>query len=289
MHSAPGIRKPAVAGRFYPASPSGLKAQLQEILDKIDCAVPEFRHGSLLGGIVPHAGYVYSGLIAMHFFAFLMRQGVRFDTAVIVCPNHLGAGPEIALDGHQFWQTPLGNVKIDQDINNLLGLEVSSLAHKFEHSAEVVVPMLQFAYREDFTLVPVSMHNQTPEAARQIASGIEYARKVSGKTFLVIASCDFSHYESPEFGASQDNLALEKIRSFDVDGLASVVRNHRITTCGHGPVMVLMELAKRWLLKPHVQILATGHSGQVLPSDTVVRYVSTCFGEAPEVEKQKMY
>ncbi|HSV87666.1 MAG TPA: AmmeMemoRadiSam system protein B [Bacteroidales bacterium] len=281
MKTSSSVRKPAFSGRFYPGSPLGLKELIECFLVRIKACELPFRHGKILGGIVPHAGYIYSGYIAMHFFALMSQQKFRFDTAIVVCPNHAGTGPEISLDGHDYWETPLGNVKIDQKFNSLLGLEFCSEAHKYEHSAEVLVPMLQYFFNENFSLVPVCMWKQTPEAARLLASRIASAKKDSGRNILVIASSDFTHYENPEFGAMQDNLALEKILAFDVNGLARVINMHSISMCGSGPAMVLMELAMKFYQQPAAQILASGHSGQVAPSDKVVRYVSVCFGEAP--------
>jgi hypothetical protein len=52
------------------------------------------------------------------------------------------------------------------------------------------------------------------------------------------------------------------------------VRNKHITVCGYGSIMTLIEYAKLEAEKPKAKILKIGNSGEVIPSDEVVDYVS---------------
>ena len=270
----PTTRKASAAGRFYPAHEKQIVELFQNILLKQKPAFSKIKDADILGGIVPHAGYVYSGKVALQFFEFLSESGFTFDTAIILAPNHSGWGPEIALDANNFWETPMGPVAVDKEFSDLLEIPKSAEAHQIEHAAEVMVPMLQYFFRKGFNILPVSIWNQTPAAARALAIQLLAANKKLGKKILVIASTDFSHYVSTELGRRQDDKALEKIINMDINGLAQVINQEEISICGYGPIMTLMAMAKLLYEKPTCSILSRGNSGEVISSDEVVHYVS---------------
>ena len=110
---------------------------------------------SIIGGIVPHAGYVYSGYETYHFFDIVRRSRIHFETILILCPNHRGIGPGVSVDGTDFWNTPLGKVPLDKDFVALLGIPVSIEAHAYEHSAEVMLPFLKEYLDYEFKIVPI--------------------------------------------------------------------------------------------------------------------------------------
>ena len=99
----------------------------------------------MIGGLVPHAGYVYSGPCAAHFYALLDNSIQR---VILLGVNHQARGHRAALSPADFWQTPLGIVRIDQESNHLLQdavhfLKQDEVAHAREHSIEVQLPFLQ--------------------------------------------------------------------------------------------------------------------------------------------------
>lgn len=268
------IRKASAAGRFYPADEKSLHDFFEKLHYEGKSTLSQLGNEEILGGIVPHAGYMYSGKTALHFFESLSQNKIVFDTAIILSPNHSGWGPKLALDGHDAWETPLGLVNIDQDFYPLLNIEPSSEAHQIEHSAEVVVPMLQYFFKKGFKILPISMWDQSPATARSLALQLVTANKKLGKKIIVIASSDFSHYVSPEYGREQDDLALERIARMDINGLARVIHQDDISICGYGPIMTLMAMAKLLFEKPSVKIIDRSHSGQTVASKEVVHYVS---------------
>src|SRR5512142_407721 len=121
------VRKPAVAGQFYPSSPvrieESFRRYLREEKSRIDLTLA---NTNIIGGVVPHAGYAYSGHHAIHFFEILARSGQVIDTVVIINPNHAGYGPAIALDTHDAWATPLGHVMLDKEMMQLLPFPAAS-------------------------------------------------------------------------------------------------------------------------------------------------------------------
>ena len=103
-------REEFVRGKFYPAERKDIEKMIKKFL-KIES--PKKMDGEILGGIVPHAGYEYSGPSAVHFFNVL--KGKDIETVVIVNPSHTGYGEEISLDTNEVWGSPMGDVEKDEN------------------------------------------------------------------------------------------------------------------------------------------------------------------------------
>lgn len=271
MHT---IRKASAVDRFYPGEERSLKELIRDLLLQEEASIIPFQNKEILGGVVPHAGYVYSGRTALHFFYGLSLATFKFDTAIILSPNHSGWGPGLALDDHHAWETPLGIVELDRDFYPLLQIQQFPDAHRHEHSAEVMVPMLQYFFKKDFRILPICMWDQSPQTAQSLALQLVSANKKLGKKILVIASSDFSHYVTPLQGRGLDDLVLERMTSLDINGMSRVIHQNNITMCGHGPIMTLMAMGKLLFEAPQLKVLNRSHSGHAVASDEVVHYAS---------------
>lgn len=273
-------RQAAVAGKFYPGTKEKITQQLNDILQKekpfIDLSLSKKQ---IIGAVVPHAGYMYSAYQALHFFEILKHSHQQFDTFFIINPNHTGYGAEISLDDNDFWDSPFGKVEIDKDFYDFLDFSESADAHKFEHSGEVMLPMLQHTLNYPFKIVPVTLSNQNPKNARFIAQNIIKANNILKKKICIIASSDFSHFVDPEEGKELDKFVIDEILKLNPEGVFRRVQEKNISVCGYGPIMTLLEYASLITQEPQVQILKIGHSGEVIPSNEVVDYVSMLFYE----------
>jgi AmmeMemoRadiSam system protein B len=274
-------REPAVAGTFYPSSASELTKMLDNLLVTEKSKIKsEMSDKKILGGVVPHAGYKYSGCESVHFFEILHQDfKVFFDTIFILNPNHHGYGPEIAVDENDSWDTPLGNVLLDKEMIDALAFPVSSDAHKFEHSGEVVLPYLQKFLDYDFKIVPISYLRQDPEKSIEIAERIIEINKIQNKKILLIASSDFSHFVTPEVGEKKDKKIIEKILNLDVEGVFNEIKNSNATVCGCGPIMTLIHYVKKVSEKPDARLLCFGNSAKSHKALEVVDYASILFYE----------
>src|SRR5213079_426672 len=126
------VRRPAVAGRFYPDQPAQLTADIRGFLADRPPAL------KAMGLVVPHAGYMYSGHVAGAVYASVEIP----SRLVILCPNHTGLGVPLSIMKTGSWQTPLGEMEIDVELCEALMAVDSDLqddveAHRFEHSLEV--------------------------------------------------------------------------------------------------------------------------------------------------------
>ena len=253
------MRYPAVAGAFYERSRDALLRQIRECYTHPlgPGRVPQVQSGDrrILGLVVPHAGYVYSGPIAAHSYAALAVDGWP-SSFVILGPNHHGAGAPLAITNHD-WQTPLGLAAADAGLYARLSkppLEEDVRAHRDEHSIEVQLPFLQQLH-ESVRFVPICMAFQEYELASEV--GRLVADAVKGTDVILIASSDFTHVgpqynqiptrglSAPEFAKEQDAKAIEKILALDANGFAGKVTQAEISMCGYGPVIAMLAAAKQ--------------------------------------------
>ncbi|MDE1866545.1 MAG: AmmeMemoRadiSam system protein B, partial [Thaumarchaeota archaeon] len=202
------IRTPAVAGMFYPKAQQELRSNIRE------CFLHNFGPGKLppstndeniIGVIVPHAGYMYSGPIAAN--SYYAISSLRPDLVIIIGPNHWGIGCDIAAMKDGLWRTPLGDVEVDThtaiEINKISkNIELDFFSHTRDHSLEVQVPMLQEIYSHKFKILPIILIDQSYNAAKEIGMAIS---KISrGKKTMIVGSSDFTHYEENEHAHKQD-------------------------------------------------------------------------------------
>lgn len=268
-------RNPAVAGKFYPGNEKELNSLLDDIYkfegQNIDTS---YAQNNLIGGVVPHAGYQFSGYEAVYFFENLRKAPNNYSTFVIVYPNHNIAMEDMTVDGHTHWETPLGKVKVDVEFAKKLNLPISDEEGKEEHSGEVMVPFLQYFLDYPFQIVPIIMTNQNIQNAELLARLINNAQNETGRNIQIIASSDFSHFVAPETGQELDNLVIDQIKALNtIEVYEEIVRND-ISVCGYGPIMTLMEYAKFVADNPQAEVLKKGNSAKMYPSSEVVDYVS---------------
>jgi len=227
--------------------------------------------------LVPHAGYIYSGPCAAHFYALLQHSIQR---VILLGVNHQASGHRAALSPAASWQTPLGTVAIDQELNDLLEdavpfLKQDDVAHAREHSIEVQLPFLQRVLGE-FSLIPVSLAHismeECVELGAAIAAILREDRK-SGTQTVMIASSDLSHYLSPKETVELDGIALEQVLELNPRALIAAVERENITMCGSIPTAVLLFAANALGLN-QACLLKHCHSGDVVPMRKVVGYAS---------------
>ncbi len=284
------IRKPAVAGQFYDGGETSLKKTIEQCFldERGPRSLPKISRGNkeLIGIVVPHAGYIYSGAIAAHSYKILAENGFA-EIFIILGPNHRGMGSGISIMTEGSWLTPLGKVPI----NNKTAEEIykglidnDENAHLYEHSIEVQLPFLQYiADEKDFSFVPVCMALQDYDTSKEIGEILANAINNTNQKIVIIASTDFSHvgfdYMSmpperirvDEYAEKQDKFAIEKILKMDPEGLIDTVHEKNISMCGYGPVAVMLTAAKI-LGANKAELLKYGTSYEVHPGTSCVGY-----------------
>lgn len=268
-------RSAAVEGRFYPSTKSRIFDQIMDIEQSGRYPEPDLSPGRVYGAVLPHAGHIYSGYQTIPFFQLIRRHRLFPDTFVIVHPNHSGQGSAVAIDESEVWSNSIGEVEVDTELARFMKLPFDQGAHAKEHSAEVIIPFIQYFLSDHpFSIVPICMLEQSHENASLIAKRIIEASKKTGKKIMLLASCDFSHYLSPSEGRKMDEVVIDHILRRNAPGVEQAVKEKHISVCGYGPIMALMEYARSQSPNYEIEILARGHSGEVSPSPEVVDYIS---------------
>ncbi len=232
------IRKPTVAGSFYPGSARELAAMIETMVD--DGAAK----AHVFGLVSPHAGIIYSGAVAG---AVISRIRIT-DTVIIMGPNHTGLGKPFAIMTSGTWETPLGNVDIDGALASKLLAGSSYLAedydaHLREHSIEVQLPFLQY-FKKDVKIVPIVLSHAGGEVYKEIGQEIAEVLAGLGREVVILASSDMTHYEPRKEAERKDNSAIGAILDLDEDALLDRIAAENITMCGYGPVAALISAAK---------------------------------------------
>ncbi len=270
------VRKAAFAGRFYPDDTKSIHAYMEHFLENEQSKIKMLpANSAIIGGVVPHAGIMYSGYEAVHFYEIVRRSRQRFDTVVIVNPNHTGNGIGIYNTAtYSLWETPLGTLENDTDFQDALNLPAYNLAHDFEHSGEVQLPFIQHFFDFQYKIVMITMNVQHVDSAKILAEKLIDASRRTGKKMLLIASSDFNHYDSFQTGYTKDRYVVDEILKNNPEGVFSAVKKHQVSVCGFGPIMTLLNVSRYFSANPDITMLRHGHSGEVHPSNQVVDYAS---------------
>lgn len=230
------MRRAAVAGQFYPSLARDLEKQVKKYFTKVD-AEPI----SALGGVVPHAGYQYSGRVAASVYGRLPEA----ETYIILGPNHTGYGSPVAVSG-QDWSTPLGKVETDVELVNALPrriIDFDETAHRYEHSIEVQLPFIQERYPQS-KFMGVAMGMQDEETVRDIAEDITMALRETGRNAIIIASSDFTHFMGEAAAKDIDHYVIEAILDLDVEEMYRRVYERNASICGYGPIAAMLQITK---------------------------------------------
>lgn len=260
------IRKPAVAGQFYPGAKEALTKAVEEYL------AYDAEPKKVLGLAAPHAGYVYSGPTAGHTYA----SAVIPKKCIVLSPNHTGMGAAAAVMADGEWATPLGNIPIDKEIaaallKNCAILKDDATAHVAEHSLEVQLPFLQVK-QPDLSIVPITLQHPSWGGCEELGKAIAKTVKDSGEDILIVASTDMNHYESQNVTMEKDGLAIEKVLALDPKGLIATCGEHHITMCGVIPTAIML-IACKELGAKEAKLVEHTTSGEVSGDyDAVVGY-----------------
>lgn len=274
------FQKPLLAGTWYPGSESELRASVEKYLSRVPSSGIVEKPIALIS---PHAGHMYSGQVAAYSYAGL--RGHKFDTVLVIGPSHRVPFSGAATFDCAGFSTPLGDVPMDRELAKAL-MKREPMIKNFpevfagEHSIEIQLPFLQ-AVLPGFRLVPVIMGDADMATCRRLADAI--CDCIRGKSVLVVASSDLSHFHSYETAKEMDQRLLESVKAMDADRLYSSLEKGTSEACGRGPVITAM-LFSRKLGANSCRVLEYANSGDVTGEKTssrgVVGYASAVFFES---------
>ncbi|MBU4483996.1 AmmeMemoRadiSam system protein B [bacterium] len=231
------IRKPAVAGQFYPLNKKELEAQVNAYLGVEATPI------KAKGIIAPHAGYMFSGHVAGATYA----RTIIPKRNIVLSPSHTGIGAQISIMSEGAWEMPSGRYQIDTGLAQSLmkhspDIEEDLLAHMGEHSLEVQLPFIA-ARNPDFKFVPITIQHISYGLCEKIGQAIAQTIRVLNEDVLIIASSDMTHHESQASANKKDYMAIDCIKAMDPEWLYNIVRSERISMCGVIPSTIMLVAA----------------------------------------------
>ena len=246
------VKASSLAGRWYAGDATALREQVDGLLA---AAGPPPISGPLVGLVVPHAGYVYSGRAAAVGYATLRTAAYR--RAVIIAPSHFSRFGGVALLDCAGFSTPLGTVPIDTDgVAALVGrplLHADADPYAPEHSLEIQLPLLQRVLPE-VSVLPMLVGQLAGDDYRQLADAL---RALADPGTVFIVSSDFVHYgwrfdylpfpsSAPEpvrAGLRDlDRGAIERVCAGDAEGFERYVAATGATICGRAPIRLFLTM-----------------------------------------------
>ncbi len=276
MSTSAEIRRPAVAGSFYPSSPIDLSKVIASMYAQVD-KFPIDGHPMAL--IVPHAGYPYSGKTAA--WAYKTLEGEQYDTVVVISPSHTVFFKGSSVYGGTGYETPLGVVEIDRELSEKIAsispsVYFSNMGHatgsmRGEHALEVQLPFLQIILGK-FKLVAIVMGDQEEDSV--FALGEALASALKNTNSLIVASSDLSHFHPEKVARRLDGAVREAIERYDPQLVIRTLESGKGEACGGGPIAASMIATKR-LGGHRVQFIHYTTSGETTGDfDEVVGYLS---------------
>jgi len=269
------IREPAVAGTFYPEKKITLDQEVAMVLEnslEIDL------QGEIIGMVVPHAGYMFSGGVAARACGQVFESKV--DIVVVIAPSHCEYFTEISIFDGYGYSTPLGTLPVDKELAEELAnqspqMVLSDKGHRFdEHALEVQLPFLQKVF-DTFRFVPIVMGEHSDDNIQSLANGL--AQVLKDKKALIVASTDLSHFYSDEKANSLDQIVVNNIEDFNEEKLFRNLQSGACEMCGGGPAVATMKACKL-LGATKSKVLLYRNSGDISGDrSNVVGYLSAVF------------
>lgn len=236
------MRKPSAAGTFYPSNPQELSGMINKFL--LEAPKTGFK-GQLIALMVPHAGYVYSGLTAA--YAYKLLEAQKYETVIILGPSHRVAFDGVAVYPSGSFSTPLGEIPVDNELADRLMSESSLIralpqAHAAEHSLEVQLPFLQKTLAPGFKILPIEIYQPNFATCKTLAQAL-YKVFRPGKNLLLM-STDMSHYHPYETAQLMDKPTMKFVADLSIDELVGHLNRENGELCGEAGVLTGMMMLK---------------------------------------------
>ena len=242
----PSVRPPYATG-FYPQDPYRCEEQIEALLASTPAQTTEVREP--LGGLVPHAGWVYSGATALRLWRALAGLPSPPELVVLLGAVHRPGVRCATISAEDRWATPLGTLEVDARLRAALlersdrELLCDNQAHVGEHSIEVQLPFIRHLL-PSASILPI----QVPADERAVDFGLLLARTIAadGRRIVVVASSDLTHYGSNygfvpagtgkdalEYGKRNDRRLIQQVHELSPQGVLREAHEH-YNACGSG-------------------------------------------------------
>ena len=233
------IRSPVGAGMFYPED-------RKEMLEYLRSFRLEERTGGFAQAIIaPHGAWSYSGTLVANAFSSAMGRNKSIKRVVILGPIHDKREKGLFLSNSYSFNTPLGNLHVDQDTTEELEfysnfIEINDIPHLAEHSIEILLPFVKYCFPHA-SIVPILMGQPKPQYIYDLAQALKAVITPILDETLIVVSCNLSCNSDQK---KAQLLAEECLRLFterNAAELASGILDGKLNACGAALVASLFE------------------------------------------------
>lgn len=280
-------RRAVFAGSWYPSFRGECERQIQDFADS-GPAIDQNKH--FVAGIVPHAGWYYSGSIACNVIRAL-QAGPTAD-AIVVFGMHLHPGSPRYIMTAGAWETPLGNIKINRELAGRLAdrfsFEIETARHfSRDNTIELQLPFVKFFF-PDAGLIPIGVPPDT--SSLEVGQAVGEIAAELGVHIRVIGSTDLTHYglnygfTSHGTGASavqwvkgeNDRRIIEAMLAMKPETVIDEAGASHNACCAGAAATAIA--AARQLGATQAEEMAYATSYDKTPGDSFVGYVGILFG-----------
>ncbi|NOY68392.1 MAG: AmmeMemoRadiSam system protein B [Deltaproteobacteria bacterium] len=280
-----GVRKASFAGSWYPDDPVECEAQIRKFLESDRFVSRTDREA--VAGIVPHAGWFFSGDLACSVIAALRgEKKSEQPDVVVVFGMHLPAESRPYIMPKGAWQTPFGDLEVAEELCRPLLEEFpftieSSDRFTPDNTIELQLPLISYFFDKPRI---VAMGVPPSQTALKIGQRVVDMASGLGLSVKIIGSTDLTHYgrnygfvpagqgrEAFEWvRAENDRRVIEKMMAMDAKGVvAEGLTNHN--ACCPGAAAAAIIAAGRAGAR---QAVLSGYSSsyEKSPGDSFVGY-----------------
>jgi AmmeMemoRadiSam system protein B len=281
------VRMPDFAGSWYPASESECRGEIESYIKKsVPLSAPDIKK---VGGIVPHAGWFFSGQIACNVIKCLKDN--QIPDVVVLFGMHLSPGSRNFIMREGYWETPLGNLEIHQELAERLIEEFpftveSASRHSADNTIELQLPFIKYFFPE-IKIVPIGI----PPVRDSLKIGervVEISQEL-GIKMIVIGSTDLTHYgynygfipkglgeEALDWVRNEnDKRVIERMVAMDAEGVISEGLKRHNACCSGAAATAIAAGRTLGAVKAEKIIYATSYDKS--PGNSFVGYAGIVF------------
>ncbi len=280
-------KRATFSGTWYPDAAPECEREIETFLTEYaDERLPDQVYR---GGIVPHAGWLFSGAIACNVIHRLTREPPPDVIVIFGMHLHPGAAPCIMTDGA--WETPLGDLPVDREFAEALRSRNSSFqvgpgSFGQDNTIELQLPFIKHFF-PDAKIVPVGAPPR--QASIEIGAAAADISRDLNKSIRVIGSTDLTHYGpgyrfSPKGSGraaldwvrnENDGAAIEAMIEMDPARVVDESLSNHNACCGGAAAAALSAGKRLGAAAAHKLAYATSHDKH--PSNDFVGYVGVVF------------
>ncbi|MDJ0912958.1 MAG: AmmeMemoRadiSam system protein B [Desulfobacterales bacterium] len=281
------VRKAMFMGSWYPGSASSCEREINSFLGEDGYAyIPR---GNFKGGIVPHAGWYFSGSIACNVIHCLKEE--RSPDVILIFGMHLHADSPNIIMTEGAWETPFGHIVIASELATALNKRFEFQIETTEHftqdnTIELQLPFIRFLY-PDVQIVPIGV----PPSVRSLEIGkvaVEIADQL-GLHIKIIGTTDLTHYGrnygfAPEGTGNHavnwvrddnDRKIIEAMMALDPERVIGEALTNQNACCAGAAATAIAAGKQMGSEKSHTVGYATSFDKS--PGDSFVGYVGIVF------------